>query len=270
MRTLFAIGMVAVVLTLATFHACKKEKIIIQGSRTDTIYIQYEHCQYDTSLPINCYTTHLRSGFSKFRATSDTFIIGNNQCVILGNCDGENFQPVYKICAEIIPGRIPDTAMCRAAGLPLCCPSYYSESPCLQATQIPEPPHTFDLNDISTVTLTVSNICQKTQKDISLNLLGPTLFIMHPDSNPNFICQDYLRPLFQNACQSYTIGNCTMRLVDIPRKYEPDTVRLIYLEQGEPNPIGVPTLIPCCAPAYKTASSSNPFNATAKIEIACN
>lgn len=275
-----------VAMLFATFHACKKEKIIVQGSRTDTILIQYEHCQYDTTLPINCYVTHLRSYSRTLRNNkADTLELNVLQYVTLGHCKFSEFIPLYILHTKVIfPGRIPDTAMCRAAGLPLCCPGYTTERPCLQATVKGEPLASSQWNDISSAWFELINICSKTDTlRFSFNLIGQTQYLSHPDSNPQLSCYQHIQPLLQNSCQSFSFKNCTIHLIDIPMRYEPDTITVVYLPQGENN-----YLIPCCAPAFKDGSGSVPryktfytstrkgydrgtiFDETVKIELRCD
>ncbi len=271
MRNLFHILSATILLLLAiflsTFHACKKEKIIVQGSRTDTIYIQYEHCQYDTSLPINCYTTHLRSGAQPLRSNGvDTLELNVFQYVTLGYCRLEKFVPLYILHPEMITNwRIPDTAMCRAAGIPLCCPGYNTDKPCLQATESAETiPYNY-INDVSSVWFTLVDFC--TRRDtlqFSFNLVGQTQYIAHPDSNPNLSCSQYLQALFQSSCEVFSFKNCTIRLIDIPEQYEPDTVTVVYLPQGENY-----YTTPCCAPAFKSTTGGF-LDKTVKIELRCD
>jgi len=269
MRALFAIGFIAIVLALATFHACKKEKIIIQGSRTDTIYVQYEHCQYDTSLPINCYTTHLRGSARRLRAGGgvDTLELTTLQYVTLGYCEFDKFVPLYILRAEaIFPGRIPDTAMCRTAGIPLCCPMADLKQPCLQAEPQDASQIIYEFNDVATTTFSLTNICNKQDiRKFSFNLIGPTQYIESPDSNPALLCQDFIRPLLDSACQVFTFRNCTIKLIDISRKHDYDTVKVVYLMQGDNM-----TWIPCCAGAYKEVDPTRPFERTAKIILQCD
>ena len=269
MRQFFAIGFIAIVLALATFHACKKEKIIIQGSRTDTIYVQYEHCRYDTSLPINCYTTHLRGSARRLRAGGgvDTLELTTLQYVTLGYCEFDKFVPLYILRATSIgPGRIPDTAMCRRAGIPLCCPMANFEQPCLQAQQQDGPNIIYDVNDVASVEFSLKEFCNRSkEQEFSFNKIGPTQYISHPDSNPNLSCQDFVQLLQHSDCQEFRFKNCSIKLVDIDSKYDFDTVTVVYLMQGDNM-----TWIPCCAGAYSPDNIFDPFEATAKIQLQCN
>ncbi len=235
------------------FHACKKEKIIIQGSRTDTIYIQYEHCQYDTSLPINCYTTHLRSGAQRFGAgKEDTIVMYESQCITLGHCKFDEFFPYYKLCFEgPSSGRIPDTAMCRAAGIPLCCPTFMDYPDDLPVTDI----------DILTVWLRKISVCSVGAQWLSFSKVGQTRYLEHPDSNPNFSCQSHLQSLFPDSIQNYKFKNCSIRLIEYPQEFDYDTITIVYAPQG---PGG--SLIPCCAGDF----SNPPLNVYAKIGLQCN
>ncbi len=266
--TLFTASVLLALISLATFHACKKEKIIIQGSRTDTIYVQYDHCQYDTSLPINCYTTHLRGSAQRLGAGGgvDTLELTTLQYVTLGHCEFDKFVPLYVLRVYgIFPGRIPDTAMCRAAGLPLCCPSYNTNQPCFQATEKGDPLLEGSPNDISSAFFQLIDFCDRTNiEKFSFNIVGQTQYLLHPDSNPNLQCSQHLQALFQNSCQAFNFRNCTVRLIDIPKRFEPDTITVVYLPQAD----GYYTT-PCCAAAFKE-SSGGLFQETVKIELQCD
>ncbi|NPA33561.1 MAG: hypothetical protein GXO48_01340 [Chlorobi bacterium] len=256
-NTLPAIAISTLFLSLIVFHACKKEKIIIQGSRTDTIYIQYEHCQYDTSLPINCYTTHLRSSAQRLgNAQEDTIVWYESQCITLGHCKFDEFYPYYKVCLiSIVPGRIPDTAMCRAAGIPLCCPEfidYYGDD-----VVVPN-------IDIAMVMMGINNICNKNSRLIGFDVLGQTSYLEHPDSNPNFSCQNHLQSwsIFPDFIQRYQFKNCSIRLIEYPKKFDYDTVTVVYAMQG---PNG--NFTPCCAGSFSTGIDI--FSIHAKIGLQC-
>ncbi len=242
------------------FHACKKEKIIIQGSRTDTIYVQYENCQYDTSLPINCYTTHLRGSARRLRSVKeDTIVWYFSRCVTFGFCEFEKFYPYYKVCFRSPPGgRIPDTTMCRDAGIPLCCPSFGEEI----ADDMPRT----DV-DISRVLFTITNICTKQSKWVSFHEIGQTKYLEHPDSNPNFSCQTHLQTLFPDSIQRHTFKNCSIRLIEIPKQFDYDTITVVYLPQG---PNG--NYIPCCAGTVNLLKppTYDLFDMYVKIGLQCN
>ncbi len=253
MRALFAIGFIAIVLALATFHACKKEKIIIQGSRTDTIYVQYEHCRYDTSLPINCYTTHLRGSARRLMSVKeDTIVWYESQCITFGHCKFDDFYPYYKICfTGPSSGRIPDTAMCRAAGVPLCCPAFSEIVDDLPTTDI----------DILTVWFKTINICSNKSNILLFNEIGQTRYLEYPDSNPNFSCQAHLQSLFPDSVQTYKFKNCSIRLIEYPQEFDYDTITVVYAPQG---PGG--SLTPCCAGAFKNP----PLSIYVKIGLQCS
>ncbi len=261
MRVVSFVGLAVLVVVLAiAFPSCKKEKIIVQGSRTDTIYIQYEHCQYDTSLPINCYTTHyIRGKQDRIRfSREDTIVWYFSQCVTFGFCEFEKFYSYYRVCFKSPPGgRIPDTAMCRAAGIPLCCPSFGEEV----ADDIP----TIDV-DIASVLFTITNLCTRQTRWVEFNEIGETRYLEHPDSNPDFSCQAHLQSLFPDTIQLERFKNCSIRLIEIPKQFDNDTITVVYLPQG---PGG--DYIPCCAGTVNLLSppTHGLFDVYVKVGLQC-
>ena len=244
-RFLLATTLAIVWMVVYLLPGCRKETEVVTVTRYDTVYTQPDMCP-DTTLPINCYTTFLRGQGQRLPlGKEDTITVGMDQCITLGHCAFDTFIPTYRICLRAVsPGHIPDTAMCRAAGIPLCCPAYK-----------PPPDDVAGSNaDIRSVYFGVYKICDG-DKGVIFTQLGQTQYLSHPDSNPNYSCQTHIQNLLQDTIETFAFNNCTFRLIHFPKQFDYDTVTVVYLPQGPPNALGEPTLIPCCAGTFK-----NPFN----------
>ena len=243
---------------LTFLPGCRKETEVVTFVHHDTVYVQPDMCP-DTTLPINCYTTYLRDGtLRRLAAQEDTLTVSETRCVWLGHCSYNEFTPIYKLCVGVDGGRIPDTAMCRAAGIPLCCPYYDTYTfPCRQVINSRNPfRSSIPLNDAEVAILDFSPPCSTLPRQVYyIPYFGPTQFISHPDSNPSISCSAYVQDIKQRTCSEARVHNCTLRVLYIPNRY--DTVTAIQFPQG-------PT---CCAPAAK---GSIPVSVPVKIGIRCD
>ncbi len=230
---------------LTFLPGCRKETEVVTYVHHDTVYVQPDMCP-DTTLPINCYTTYLRGQGQRLPlGKEDTITVGMDQCITLGHCAFDTFIPTYRICLRAVsPGHIPDTAMCRAAGLPLCCPAYKPPPDDVGGGHI----------DLVAAYFEVRQICGAKQRVI-FNQLGITQHLPHPDANPNFSCQLYLDTLLEDVPAVYWFKNCSFRFIRYPDQFDYDTIREVYLPQGPPNVFGEPSLIPCCAGDFKNKSN---------------
>ncbi len=209
---LSAITLLLLSIFISTFHACKKEKIIVQGSRTDTIYIEPNLCK-DTVLDINCYTEYFRRGTERIVVREDTIIISEGKSIVLGNCSAGKFKPLYTlIVTGIYGGRIPDTSMCRNAGLPLCCPYYDTTMSCvgsgLSSGSVNDDSQLPFFNDIQLVSLRFVPTCSRLNTlEFNLPVFGPTYYVFSPDSNPSFSCYDYMMDISDKVCSAINVKN---------------------------------------------------------------
>ena len=146
--------------------------------------------------------------------------------------------------------------MCRAAGIPLCCPEiidYYADD-----VVVPN-------IDIASVVMGISSICNKNSKLIGFEVLGQTRYLEHPDSNPNFSCQAHLQSwsIFPDSIQRHRFKNCSIRLIELPKQFDYDTITVVSAMQG---PNG--SFTPCCAGDFNNVIDV--LNKHVKIGLQCN
>ncbi len=270
MRKVFLAVVLGLGFWLTFLPGCRKETEVVTFVHHDTVYVQPDMCP-DTTLPINCYTTQLRSSTRNlFDNGKDTLYLPEVSCIWLGHCSFDKFTPLYRVCISgASDALIPDTAMCRAAGLPLCCPHYdTSLISCVDYSSdsdVPGPdpaPGYPPYNDVGIAYLRVIPLCsQQPERWYNLTIFGATARLSHPDSNSAFSCQMHVQALQSHACTEFQLHNCTLRLIDIPRIA--DTVTAVWLPQGPPDPIlSTPRYIRCCAPDVK-----NTFTRLSTVQI---
>jgi len=142
--------------------------------------------------------------------------------------------------------------MCRAAGIPLCCPAFMD----YEDVVVPN-------IDIASVIINIKNVCSRRNKLVMMDEIGQTRYLEHPDSNTNFSCQSHLQSLFPDSIQIYKFKNCSIRLIEYPQEFDYDTITVVYAPQG---PGG--SLTPCCA-GFRNNSPYDIYSIYAKIGLQC-
>ncbi len=257
-------GALSTILFLTT---CKKDKWPSGPSRMDSVYVysDTDTCKDIKGLPINCFSHE-----GNIITTSDTFLMQEGECIWFGNCADQEFTPIYRVCLRsIYDYRVPDTAMCRADSLPLCCPDDYFEAPSMCWKYYPYPDDFWDVVggpdkpiDVAVVSFRAVAYCYLRQGFVySAVLFGNTRNLSHPDSLPNFSCDSYLAYYDTTGCRRLPVGECVLEVKDVvPR---PDSV-----QQATTDYHSMSQRITCCTGAY----SPSLLNVTpkAKVVLSCN
>ncbi len=208
----------------------------------------------DTARPINCY---LRPPVPNKDIhplnPADTLLLPEGNCLFLGHCAPDTFIPHYKLCLPgFLDNRIPDTAMCRRVGLPLCCPD-----PTNFLVEFTDVIISIYGVDAAQATFQVTPLCPAlpSQKH-KLILWGKYTTLPHSDysSTP---CSTYVQQWWWlDISDSFQVQNCTIELLDLLPG--PDTVTMTLLSG--------PYIDSCCTGISKQRT---PADRKTQIRIHC-